>query len=261
MNWRKNRTALISAFVALLVLSGLAVLTRAPVGVAQEQQPLIEYPAFPPTPTMGPNPTPAAGLASGVVIASESFSDPDAFAAWSVGDLAFVLPEGRSVWRVDEGRLLQAYTAAAGNPNTLETTALHPTVWADGSIRTSFYDLHNGVAGLMVRYNDNNGDGTTATYYRYRIIKNSYSATPKQVLEKVVDGVAESLVEITTPGFDEYTWNVLEFSAIGGRLTVTLNGTVVAEATDPQPLEAGRSGIYSRALGGILFDDVVITAP
>jgi hypothetical protein len=44
-------------------------------------------------------------------------------------------------------------------------------------------------------------------------------------------------------------------------LTVTLDGTVVAEATDPQPLGAGRAGVYSRALGGILFDDVVISAP
>jgi hypothetical protein len=156
---------------------------------------------------------------------------------------------------------VQAYTAAARNPNTLETAALHPTPWADGSIRASFYDLHNGVAGLVARYTDSNGDGTTASYYRYRVIKNSYSATPKQVLEKVVDGAAVSLVEITTPGFDDRAWHVVTLQVVGGRITVTLDGQVVAEATDPQPLAAGRSGVYSRALGGILFDDVVISAP
>lgn len=256
---RVHMPALIGALAALIALGAIGLLFRTPVGVAQEQQPMLEYPSFPPTPTIGPNPTAAAGVVSGVPIASESFSDPANFAAWSVVDLEFVLAESRSLWQVADGRLEQNYTAAAGNPSTLETTALHPTTWADGSIQTSFYDLTNGVAGLIVRYNGD--DGPTASYYRYRIIKNSYSATPKQVLEKVVDGVAVSLVEIPTPGFDERTWNVLEFSAIGGQLTVTLNGKVVAQATDPQPLAAGRSGVYSRALGGLFFDDVVISTP
>jgi hypothetical protein len=254
-------SALVAAIAVVLVLGAAALLLRTPTGVAQEQQPVLEYPDYPPTPTIGPNPTPAAGVASGVEVAREDFSDPAAFAAWSVVDFEFVLPEGRSVWEVDAGRLAQAYTAAARNPNTLETAALHPEEWADGTAQASFYDLHNGVAGLVVRYSGDDDDGTTASYYRYRVIKNSYSATPKQVLEKVVDGAAVSLVEITTPGFDERDWHVVTFSAVGGQLTVTLDGQVVAEATDPQPLGAGRAGVYSRALGGIFYDDFVITAP
>ena len=256
---RSNMSALVAAVAVVLVLGAAGLLLRTPTGVAQEQQPLLEYPDYPPTPTIGPNPTPAAGVASGVEVAREDFSDPAGFAAWTVVDLEFVLPEGRSVWEIDGERLAQAYTAAARNPSTLETAALHPESWADGSVRTSFYDVHNGVAGLVVRYNG--AEGTTASYYRYRVIKNSYSATPKQVLEKVVDGAAVSLVEITTPGFDEREWHVVEFTAVGGQLTVTLDGVVVAEATDSQPLGAGRAGIYSRALGGIFFDDVVISAP
>jgi hypothetical protein len=262
MRRRRSTTfALLGALAMLAVLVGAALLLRTPTGVAQEQQPLLTYPEYPPTPTIGPNPTPAPGLASGVEVAREDFSAPAAFDAWTVVNLEFVLPEGRAVWEVADGRLAQAYTAAVRNPSTLETAALHPADWADGAVRASFYDLHNGVAGLVARYSDAVGDGTTASYYRYRVIKNSYSATPKQVLEKVVDGAAVSLVEIARPGFDERTWHIVELTVIGGHLTVTLDGTVVAEATDPQPLGAGRAGVYSRALGGILFDDVVISAP
>jgi hypothetical protein len=36
---------------------------------------------------------------------------------------------------------------------------------------------------------------------------------------------------------------------------------VVVEAEDPAPLPAGRAGLYTRAMGGILFDDVVVAAP
>lgn len=262
MSHRRSTTAAVVAAVAVVLALGAAgVLFRTPTGVAQEQQPLLEYPDYPPTPTIGPNPTPAAGVASGVEVAREPFTDAGAFAAWTVRDLEFVLPEGRSVWEVSEGRLVQAYTAAARNPSTLETVALHPATWTDGRVQASFYDLHNGVAGLVARYTETNDDGTTASYYRYRVIKDSYSATPKQVLEKVVDGAAVSLVEIASPGFAEREWHVVTLDVVGGRITVTLDGQVVAEATDPQPLGAGQSGVYSRALGGLFFDDVVISAP
>jgi len=48
---------------------------------------------------------------------------------------------------------------------------------------------------------------------------------------------------------------------VGNQLTVTLDGAVVAEAEDATPLAAGRAGIYTRAMGGILFDDFSVVAP
>lgn len=237
---------------------GLA-LWQTPRGVAQEQQPILEYPAFPPTPTIAPNPAPGASL-QGAPLATASFDGADALNAWKVVDFEFVLDDSRSLWGVEEGRLVQQNTAAAGNPSIQETAALTgDPAWTDYTVQVSFYDQTNGTAGLVARYSGD--DPKTASYYRYRILKNEYEATPKQVLEKVEGGVATSLVEVAAPGFEPERWHVLALRVAGNQLTVTLNGAVVAEAEDPQPLAAGQAGVYTRAMGGILFDDFTVVAP
>ena len=142
-------------------------------------------------------------------------------------------------------------------PSVFDTATALSTDYRGGY--WEFYDLSNGTAGLMARYSGNNPQ--TASYYRYRILKDSYEATPKQVLEKVEGGVATTLAEQVGPGFAEREWHVLALTVAGGRLTVTLDGQVVAEAEDPAPLSAGRAGVYTRAMGGILFDDFSVTAP
>lgn len=130
--------------------------------------------------------------------------------------------------------------------------------WTDYTVQVSFYDLYNGTAGLVARYSGD--DPLTASYYRYRILKNTYPATPKQVLERVYQGVVTTLVEIREPGFDERMWHVLVLNVTGDTITVTLDGTVVVEGFDPEPLPAGRAGVYTRAMGGILFDDFSVTS-
>jgi hypothetical protein len=251
---------IVGAVVVLLVAGALGVaLWQAPRGVAQEQQPILEYPDYPPTPTIGQNPTAEAGLQA-APLAQASFDDQAALSAWELVDFEFVLEESRSRWAVAEGRLLQDATNAAGNPSIQETAALTgEPEWADYRVQVSFYDQYNGTAGLVARYQGESAQ--TASYYRYRILKNEYEAEPKQVLEKVVGGVATSLVELKAPGFEPRQWHVLALTVEGGRLTVTLDGQVVAEAEDAAPLAAGRAGIYTRAMGGILFDDFAVVAP
>jgi len=46
----------------------------------------------------------------------------------------------------------------------------------------------------------------------------------------------------------------------GSQIRVTLDGKVVAEATD-STLTSGQAGIYTRALGGIRFDDFRVATP
>lgn len=258
---RRSRVpTLIGGALALLAAGALGVaLWQAPRGVAQEQQPLLEYPAFPPTPTVGPNPTAPATL-QGTTLAAAAFDSPDALAAWQFVDLELVLDESRSLWGLADNALRQQNTAAAGNPSIQETAALTGSSdWTDYTVQTAFYDESNGTAGLIARYSGENP--TTASYYRYRIIKDEFEATPKQVLEKVQGGVATTLVEQKGPGFTPRQWHVLALSVVANRITVTLDGVVVAEAEDPTPLVAGRAGLYTRAMGGIRFDDVSVVAP
>lgn len=254
---RRSRTpAIVSGVAALVAAAAVAVvLWQAPRGVAQDQQPLLEYPQFPPTPTIGPNPTTAPVLQSVTMLTATTFDDPAALAAWEFVPLEpILLADQQPIWAIADGRLVQRLTAAAGNPSTLETAALTgEATWDDYTVQVSFYDLYNGTAGLVARYTGD--DPLTASYYRFRILKNAYPATPKRVIEKVDQGVVTTLVELKEPGFVDRQWHVLTMSVVGDTITVTLGGIVIAEAVDATPLAAGRAGIYTRAMGGILFDD------
>jgi hypothetical protein len=257
---RYGLPAVVSTLVGALVVGAVALaLWQAPGGVAQEQQPLLEYPAYPPTPTVPPPPTKVPGLA-GVPLAQASFDDAAALGSWTLVDLEAVLPDNRANWVVADGRLAQDAAGRAKNPSIQETAALTGAAdWTDYTVQVSFYDELNGTAGLIARYR---GEApTTASYYRYRILKSTYEARPKQVLEKVEQGVATTLAEVEGPGFTERTWNVVALTVAGGQLTVRLNGQVVAEALDAAPLAAGQAGIYTRAIGGIAFDNFSVVAP
>ncbi|MCS6880814.1 MAG: DUF1080 domain-containing protein [Oscillochloridaceae bacterium] len=259
---KRYRTPMIvSLAVGLLVIGAIAVtLWQAPRGVAQDQQPILEYPVYPPTPTVGPNPTTPPLPQGRAPLAVTAFDDAADLRAWEIVDLEFVLPESRSVWTIRDGRLAQDATAAAGNPSIQETLALTgEAAWTDYTVRVSFYDFYNGTAGLVARYSG--ADPATASYYRFRILKNTFEDTPKRVLEKVEGGVATTLAAIDEPGFTEREWHTLALSVNGGAITVTLDGQVVAQAQDPAPLKAGRAGIYTRAIGGIIFDDFAVVQP
>lgn len=51
---------------------------------------------------------------------------------------------------------------------------------------------------------------------------------------------------------------MIELEVRGGALVARLDGKVLLQASDAQPLPAGRVGVYTRALGGIVFDDLVV---
>jgi hypothetical protein len=252
----------LAGLVGVLALVGV-VLWRAPAGVAQEQQPIVTYPEYPPTPTVGPNPSAAPGLA-GAELFREGFDSESALARLSLVDLEPVLSTQRANWLVEQvggdGRLLQANAGPANNASTHRAAALVAGgSYGDVAVRASFYDEYAGVAGLIARFNgDVPGE---ASYYRYTILKNEYEAEPKQRLEKVVDGVATSLVEIKSRGFTPREWHVIEMSVVGSAITVTLDGEVVVTAVDPQPLPAGSAGVHARAFGGIFYDDLIVSQP
>jgi hypothetical protein len=251
----------VSLLVGALVVVGAGLaLIAAPRGAAQEQGALLEYPVYPPTPTVGAPPTPGPALASATVLTASTFDDACALDSWRFVDQTAVLAEMTAQWAVADGRLVQDYAGRARNPSIQEAAGLTGAAdWTDYTVQVQFYDEFNGTAGLLARYTGQ--EPTAARYYRVRVLKESFPATPKLVLEKVVDGVATALVAIKGPGFSERAWHTLALSVQGGSLTVTLDGQVVAEAQDAAPLPAGQAGLYTRAIGGILFDNFLVTAP
>jgi hypothetical protein len=251
----KRHRLIVVALASLMSLGAIVLLglNASVSGRAEEGAPLLEYPEFPPTPTVAPAPA-APPHVAGAVLAAASFDTPDALAAWQIVDPADLQPEDRSVWDIGDGALMQNRTAAAGDPNTYETMALTgDPAWTNYTVSASVYDQNNASFGLVARRQGN-------SFYRYRIIADHLEATPKQVLEKVVDGVATPLASLDGPGYARRQWHTIAMSVAGPSIRVTLDGTLVAEATDTA-LVGGQAGLYTRALGGIRFDDVTVTAP
>lgn len=255
MKHRSNTNVIttgIFGFIAVALVA-VAVFMNTNPGQAQEEPPLIEYPEMPPTPTMPPVPTTAAGLAAGNIVYESDFAAESALNDWQIVDLEDVLPESRSVWVVEDGMLNQDRTGRVGNPSIQETLALiGESDWTDYTISAKFYDQGNGNAGLVARVQ---GD----SFYRYRVIANFYADTPRQVLEKVEDGVVTTLASVEAPGYDLYSWNTLSLSVNGSTIQAILNGELVAEAEDDS-LSSGVAGLYTRAIGKLAFDDVMVVA-
>lgn len=251
----KRHRLIVVVLACLLSMSAIALLGwgASGSGSAQEGAPILEYPEFPPTPTIAPAPAARPSVA-GAPLLAEGFDSPDALAHWQIVDPADLQPDDRSVWSVENGALVQNRTAAAGDPNTYETMALTgDPAWTDYTVSASVYDQNNATFGLVARRQGN-------SFYRYRIIADRLEATPKQILEKVVDGVATPLATRAGPGYTRRQWHTIAMSVAGPSIRVTLDGALVAEASDGT-LASGQAGLYTRALGGIRFDDVSVTAP
>jgi hypothetical protein len=251
----------ITLFVILAVLGVVVIgifgsvpgLSLNPSGQAQESlpTPIFQYPDFPPTPTVAPAPAADANLAATLLFETD-FATPQTLDAWELVDLEAVPSDSRSIWTIADGRLAQRGATALNTRSLQETVAVTgQTNWADYEITAQVYDQSNGTFGLVARYD---GD----SFYRYSIIADSYPDTPKQLLEKVVDGVATPLAALDQPGHRKNQWYTVALRVVGPTIQVTLDGAVVLEATD-STLTTGKAGVYTRALGGLLFDNVQVT--
>jgi hypothetical protein len=186
---------------------------------------------------------------------TEQFDTDGALSRWRIVDLEDVPNERRSLWTVVEGRLRQDRTVPPlRDPSIHETAALIGAAdWSDYTISAGFYDQDNANVGLIARYRD-------GSYYRYRIIRSDYEDRPKHLIERVVDGTVTVLASLDAPGYEPRRWNTITFSVNGNQLRAFFNGQATMEVRDAH-LSSGSAGLYTRAIGGMLFDHVMITSP
>ena len=221
-------------------------------------QDLIVLPTVPPTPTVPPAPSSMIGVVApqaATTLMTEQFDTDGALTRWRIVDLEDVPNERRSLWTVVEGRLRQDRTVPPlRDPSIHETAALTGEAdWSDYTISAGFYDQDNANVGLIARYRD-------GSYYRYRIIRSDYEDRPKHVIERVVNGTVTVLASLDAPGYEPRRWNTIMFSVNGDQLRAFFNGQATMEVRDAH-LSSGSAGLYTRAIGGMLFDNVMITSP
>jgi hypothetical protein len=251
--------ATMATLIALLVIA-FANLSAGGSTLAGEEEPLLQYPASPPTPTIGAPPQnaplqgPAAPKSAAVALKVDTFDTPASLADWTFVDLGEFLPGDEAVWKVEEGRLEQRGTGLAGGTSAREVLAVTgDPAWSDYIVSAKVYDLNAGNFGLVARRQGN-------SFYRYQAIADERPAAPKHVLEVVVDGVATPLVVLDGPGYQLRTWNDVSMRVAGQQITVWVDGQPILSATDAT-LSSGQAGVFARALDSTLFDDVTITSP
>jgi hypothetical protein len=255
---KQSRSSLvIAALAVLLVAAALALSAPTPSGQAEVQD-LLVLPTVPPTPTVPPAPPARADIAApqgGTTLATASFDGTDALDGWQIVDLEDVPVERRSLWVVVDGRLRQDRTVPPlRDPSIHETAALTgDAAWSDYTISASFYDQDNANVGLIARYQN-------GAYYRYRIIREGYEDRPKHVIELVAEGTVTTLASLDAPGYEPRRWNTIMLSVNGDQVRAFFNGQLTIETRDAQ-LASGAAGLYTRAIGGMLFDNVTITSP
>ncbi|ABU58584.1 3-keto-disaccharide hydrolase [Roseiflexus castenholzii] len=253
---QSRSSLLIAALTVLLLASALAL--SAPTSSSQTEEPILILPTVPPTPTVPPAPPAPADVTapqSGATLATASFEGSDALNGWRIVDLEEAPAERRALWVVVDGVLRQDRTVPPlRDPSIHETAALiGDASWSDYTISAGFYDQDNANVGLIARYQD-------GSYYRYRIIRNGYEDRPKHQIERVSDGTVTLLASLDAPGYEPRRWNTIMFSVNGDRLQAFFNGQMTIETRDAR-LTSGAAGLYTRAIGGMVFDTVTITQP
>lgn len=253
---KHSRSSLIIA-ATLVGMIVIALLMTAQTTPSQAEPPnVITLPDVPPTPTVPP--APGDGLAAPQVanaLLVEQFGTAAALNSWRIVDLEAVPSERAASWIISEGRLRQNRTVPPlRDPSIHETAAFTgDATWTDYTISANFYDQDNANVGLIVRR-----QGTS--YYRYRIIRADYDTTPKHVLEKVVNGNVTIIAALDAPGYGARTWHTITLSVNGSQLSASFDGQPTITANDTT-LSSGEIGLYTRAIGGMLFDNVTVTNP
>lgn len=238
------------AAVVLLIVS-LAFLTRGNTS-ANDQDPILKMPDFPPTPTV-PAPPSDTLKPAGAPLLDDTFAAEGTLSRWEFVDTAEI-PADKANWIVENGQLLQDRTGLDKAPNTSPTMGfIGDPQWVNYTVSTKVYDENNASFGLVAR---RQGD----SFYRFRINADAYPDTPRIVLEKVIDGVATMLVSSDGPGYTQHAWHTATLTVRGTAIQATVDGSVVAEATD-STLASGQAGLYTLALGSIRFDDFTVAAP
>lgn len=255
MKYHRIFIAVAASLSIVIVLSvlGQGLSRRGQAGEEPLPTPMFDFQPEP-TATLPVPPTDVAMIASETLF-SDGFATEESLQSWTFLDLAEdLLPENQAVWQIENGYLLQDATGPAATSDPHEILAVTgPSSWTDYTITADVYDRYNATFGLVARRQGN-------SFYRYRVLAEPSTNGSMHVVEKVIDGVVTPLVEVNGPGYTYQRWYSVTLSVVGSTITVMLDGETVATATDTT-LTNGQGGLYTLALGGILFDNVQIVAP
>jgi hypothetical protein len=258
----KYQRIFLFAACCLIVALALGFVSRTGTRAAQDplsaQEPLIQRPNLPPTPTRAAAPTTADRAApAGTLLFQQHFAAADPAAVqqtWTALDLTPLQHDDEAArWGLYNGLLSQLWTGdlQAPRPDPTLVVTGQPT-WRDYTVRAAAYPEGNMELGLVARRQG-------ASFYRLRLLNDATEVPAKLLLEKVVAGQATVLASQAGPGYQLYRWYKLRLSVAGTQLTAQVDDRPALTAQDAS-LTQGQVGLYGLAIGQLGFDNVTVTA-
>jgi hypothetical protein len=252
MNKRQLRTTLLVGVIAAFAAIGIYMFSA----VAQDRphDPFTEG-ALPPAqvqppPTTAPAAAPSSALSN---VQTESFDTQPA--GWTSFDTA-AMPDQKGSWASESGKLV-AKQPDSGQQSFEDSIFLAPfATGARATVSVQVYPQGNQVVGLAFR-------SSKSGYYLFRVFRDGNNATDHRQLQRydASTGQYTTLASDTQgKGYELGSWQDLRVELDGDLISCFFNNAKVFEARDAQ-LSAGQAGVYTLALGDVIFDNFSVAQP
>lgn len=175
----------------------------------------------------------------------------DDFSADSAGRYE-TLASAPGAWKIKSNRLQQRGTEDDDLSDSPAVLTVKGVTFADNSLSAQVYGIAMPV-GLVFR-------GSDAGYYRLTLLRQVADGGPKAILQKVEGTRVTEIASAPESAFAGYTnqkWHNVKVSAVGNRITASVDGTQVLDVTD-NSFSSGWAGVWATADATTQFDNVRI---
>lgn len=175
-------------------------------------------------------------------------AEPDEWTAVQTG-----LPHEQPTWATTDGVLAQTTTASAGASFTPAMYLAPAAAAGDSLISTQIFPQGNQIAGLVFRASE-------AGFYLFAVYHTDEAApvTAKLMRYDADTGFYTTLAETGAgQGFQRDRWQELRVDLRGTTITASFSGRQIFTVDDGTFTE-GQAGIYTMAVGQMLFDNFII---
>jgi len=255
MNKRQLRTAVLVGVIAAVAAIGIYMFSA----VAQDRphDPFTEG-ALPPTQVPPPPPTslpapPAAPAQALSHVQTETFDSLPT--GWTAPATA-AMPDQAGGWASEAGKLV-AKQPDSGQQSFEDSLFLAPLATGTrATVSVQVYPQGNQVVGLAFR-------ASKRGYYLFRVFRDGNNAPDHRQLQRydAASGTYTTLASDTVgAGYQLGSWQDLRVALSGDLITCYFNNQQVFAVHDGTYAD-GQAGVYTLALGDVLFDNFTVALP
>jgi len=203
-----------------------------------------------PPPTTVPAAVPASALSN---VQTESFDSLPS--GWTAFDTA-AMPDQKGSWASEAGKLV-AKQPDSGQQSFEDSLFLAPlATGARANVAVQVYPQGNQVVGLVFR-------SSKSGYYLFRVFREGNNAPDRRQLQRydASTGQYTTLASDTQgKGYELGKWQDLRVELEGDLIRCFFNDQKVFETHDGT-FSAGQAGVYTLALGDVIFDNFSVAQP